>query len=135
MTPNRAKILVVDDDPDFREAMRTILAAASYDVIMASNVAEGTHAILAERPDLVLLDIMMDSLFDGYSLCHAIRTAKEFESVRGTPVIFVSAVRQIAGSRFGFKGEEQGLTGPEDYIDKPVKPADLLARIEKQLVR
>jgi DNA-binding response OmpR family regulator len=135
MTSNRAKILVVDDDPDFREAMRTILAAASYNVVMASNVAEGTHAILSERPDLILLDIMMDSLFDGYSLCHAIRTSKEFECVRGTPVIFVSAVRQIAGSRFGFKGEEQGLTGPEDYIDKPVKPADLLARIEKQLVR
>ncbi len=135
MTPNRAKILVVDDDPDFREAMRTILAAASYDVVMAGNVAEGTHAILSQRPDLILLDIMMDSLFDGYSLCHAIRTSKEFEGVRGTPVIFVSGVRQIAGSRFGFKGEEQGLTGPEDYIDKPVKPADLLARIEKQLAR
>jgi DNA-binding response OmpR family regulator len=130
MTTERAKILVVDDDPDFREAMRAILTSASYGVVMASNVSEGTHAILTERPNLILLDIMMDSLFDGYSLCHAIRTSREFECVRNTPVIFVSAVRQIAGSRFGFKGEEQGLTGPEDYIDKPVKPADLLARIE-----
>jgi CheY-like chemotaxis protein len=133
MTTNRAKILVVDDDPDFREAMRAILAAASYGVVTASNVSEGTQTILAERPDLILLDIMMDSLFDGYSLCHAIRTSKEFESVRDTPVIFVSAVREIAGSRFGFKGEDQGLTGPEDYIDKPVKPTDLLARIERFL--
>jgi len=130
MTANRAKILVVDDDPDFREAMTAILAPAGYGVVTASNVSEGTQAILAERPDLILLDIMMDSLFDGYSLCHAIRTSKEFECVRDTPVIFVSAVRQIAGSRFGFKGEDQGLTGPEDYIDKPVNPANLLARIE-----
>lgn len=133
MTTNRAKILVVDDDPDFREAMTAILTAASYGVVTASNVSEGTHTILSERPDLILLDIMMDSLFDGYSLCHAIRTSKEFEGVRDTPVIFVSAVRQIAGSRFGFKGEDQGLTGPEDYIDKPVKPTDLLARIERFL--
>jgi DNA-binding response OmpR family regulator len=133
MTTNRAKILVVDDDPEFRDAMTAILTAASYRVVTASNVSEGTRTILAERPDLILLDIMMDSLFDGYSLCHAIRTAKEFEPVRSTPVIFVSAVRQIAGSRFGFKGEDQGLTGPEDYIDKPVKPADLLARIERFL--
>ena len=133
MTANQAKILVVDDDPDFREAMTTILTGASYRVVTASNVPEGTRAILTERPDLILLDIMMDSLFDGYSLCHAIRTSKEFEAVRSIPVIFVSAVRQIAGSRFGFKGEEQGLTGPEDYIDKPVKPADLLARIERFL--
>jgi len=133
MTPNRAKILVVDDDPDFREAMTAILTAASYGVVTASNVSEGTKAILSERPDLILLDIMMDSLFDGYSLCHAIRSSKEFECARGTPVIFVSAVRQIAGSRFGFKGEDQGLSGPEDYIDKPVKPADLLARIDRFL--
>ncbi len=133
MTTNRAKILVVDDDPDFREAMESILTAASYGVVTASNVSEGTQKILAERPDLILLDIMMDSLFDGYSLCHAIRTAKEFECVRDTPVIFVSAVREIAGSRFGFKGEDQGLTAPEDYIDKPVKPADLLAHIERFL--
>ncbi len=135
MIANRAKILVVDDDPDFREAMRAILTAAAYDVVAASNVAEGTQAILSERPNLILLDIMMDSLFDGYSLCHALRTSKEFECVRSTPVIFVSAVRQIAGSRFGFKGEDQGLTGPEDYIDKPVKPADLLARIDRLLVK
>ncbi len=130
MTTHRAKILVVDDDPDFREAMSAILTAADYGVVTASNVSEGTQAILGERPDLILLDIMMDSLFDGFSLCHAIRTSKEFESARDTPVIFVSAVRQIAGSRFGFKGEDQGLTGPEDYIDKPVNPAHLLARIE-----
>jgi CheY-like chemotaxis protein len=133
MMTNRAKIMVVDDDPDFREAMTAILTAASYDVVTAANAPEGKHKILSERPDLILLDIMMDSLFDGYSLCHAIRSSKDFESVRNTPVIFVSAVREIAGSRFGFKGEEQGLTAPEDYIDKPVKPADLLARIERYL--
>jgi len=129
----RAKIMVVDDDADFREAMTAILTAASYDVVTASNASEGKQKILSERPNLILLDIMMDSLFDGYSLCHAIRSSKDFEPVRNTPVIFVSAVREIAGSRFGFKGEDQGLTGPEDYIDKPVKPADLLARIERFL--
>jgi DNA-binding response OmpR family regulator len=133
MTAIRAKILVVDDDPDFREAMTAILESASYDVVTAINAADGTRKILSEYPDLILLDIMMDSLFDGYSLCHAIRTSKEFENVRATPIIFVSAVRQIAGSRFGFKGEEQGMTGPDDYIDKPVKPADLLARIARFL--
>jgi CheY-like chemotaxis protein len=135
MTTHRAKIMVVDDDPDFREAMTAILAGASYDVVTAANAPEGKQKILAERPDLILLDIMMDSLFDGYSLCHAIRSSKEFECVRNTPVIFVSAVREIAGSRFGFKGEEQGLTAPEDYIDKPVKPADLLARIDRYLAK
>lgn len=78
---------------------------------------------------------MMDSLFDGFSLCHNIKTSKEFADVQDTPVIFISAVKEMTGSRFQFKGEEQGLIGPDDYIDKPVKPEDLIARIEKLLAK
>ena len=76
---------------------------------------------------------MMDSLFDGFSLCHAIKTSKEYKEFKNTPIIFVSAVKEKTGSRFQFKGEEQGLIGPDDYIDKPVKPDDLIARIERLL--
>jgi len=127
------KILVIDDDPDFLEAVTPILKSALYEVVTASNPEEGKQKLIAEKPDLILLDIMMDSLFDGFSLCHAIKTSKKYKDFKETPIIFVSAVKEIAGSRFQFKGEEQGMTGPDDYIDKPVKPADLLARIEKLL--
>jgi DNA-binding response OmpR family regulator len=129
----KAKILVIDDDPDFVDAVIPILQSALYDVISAANPAEGKQKILKEKPDLILLDIMMDSLFDGFSLCHNIKTAKEFKELKDTPVIFVSAVKEMTGSRFQFKGEEQGLIGPDDYIDKPVKPDDLIARIERLL--
>lgn len=129
----KAKILVIDDDPDFVDAVTPILQSALYDVVSAPNPAEGKEKILKEKPDLILLDIMMDSLFDGFSLCHNIKTAKEFKDVKDTPVIFVSAVKEMTGSRFQFKGEEQGLIGPDDYIDKPVKPDDLIARIERLL--
>jgi len=125
--------MVIDDDPDFRAAVTAILASVPYDVVSADGLAEAKPKILAERPDLILLDIMMDGLFDGFSLCHSLKTAKEFEAVRSTPVIFISAVKELAGSRFGFKGEEQGMAGPDDYVDKPVAPADLLARIERLL--
>jgi len=129
----KAKILVIDDDPDFVDAVTPILQSALYDVVTAPNPAEGKKKLLQEKPDLILLDIMMDSLFDGFSLCHNIKTAKEFKEVKDTPIIFVSAVKEMTGSRFQFKGEEQGLVGPDDYIDKPVKPDDLLARIAKLL--
>jgi CheY-like chemotaxis protein len=127
------KILVVDDDPDFRAAVTPILKSALYEVTTAANPKEAKEKILAEKPDLILLDIMMDSLFDGFSLCHAVKTSAEFKELRDTPIIFVSAVKEIAGSRFQFKGDEEGMEGPDDYIDKPVKPDDLLARIEKLL--
>jgi DNA-binding response OmpR family regulator len=130
---DKAKILIIDDDPDFVDAVTPILKSAMYDVVCASNPAEGKEKALSEKPDLILLDIMMDSLFDGFSLCHDIKTSKEFEGMKDTPVIFVSAVKEMTGSRFQFKGEEQGLRGPDDYIDKPVKPDDLIARIERLL--
>ncbi len=128
-----AKILVIDDDPDFRAAVTPILKSALYDVVMAGNAQEAKEKIFSEKPDLILLDIMMDSLFDGFSLCNDIKTSQEYADFKDTPVIFVSAVKEIAGTRFQFKGDEEGMTGPDDYIDKPVKPDDLLARIGKLL--
>jgi len=127
------KILMIDDDPDFRDAVAPILKSALYEVVTASNPEEGKQKIFAEKPDLILLDIMMDSLFDGFSLCHAIKTSREYKDFNDTPIIFISAVKEIAGSRVEFKGDEQGMAGPDDYIDKPVKAADLLARIERLL--
>jgi len=127
------KILVVDDDPDFRAAVTPILKSALYEVVTAASPKEAKEKILTERPNLILLDIMMDSLFDGFSLCNAVKTSAEFKDFRDTPIIFVSAVKEIAGSRFQFKGDEEGMVGPDDYIDKPVKPDDLLARIAKLL--
>jgi len=129
----KAKILIIDDDPDFRDAIIPILHSASYEAITASNPEEGKEKILKEKPDLILLDIMMDSLFDGFSLCHAIKTSKEFKSVQDTPVIFISAVKEMTGSRFQFKGDKEGMEGPDDYIDKPVKADDLIERIERLL--
>jgi len=131
MEKQRPKILVIDDDPDFLDAVTPILESAQYNVVTASNPEKGKEKIFSEKPDLILLDIMMDSLFDGFSLCHAIKTSKEYKEFKDTPIIFVSAVKEKTGSRFQFKAEEQGMAGPDDYIDKPVKPDDLIARIEK----
>jgi CheY-like chemotaxis protein len=133
MEKHKAKILVIDDDPDFIDAVTPILESAHYDVETALSPNEGKEKIFSEKPDLILLDIMMDSLFDGFSLCHAIKTSKEYKEFKDIPVIFVSAVKEKTGSRFAFRGEEQGMIGPDDYMDKPVKPNDLLAHIEKFL--
>ena len=129
----KAKILVIDDDPDFLKVVSIILKSGPYNVIIAKNPQEGKEKLLAEKPDLILLDIMMDSLFDGYSLCHDIKTSEEYQELKETPIIFVSAVKEKAGSRFTFQHSEQGLMGPDDYIDKPIQPDDLLGRIERLL--
>jgi CheY-like chemotaxis protein len=133
MNKSAQKILVIDDDPDFLAAVTPILKSALYEVATATNPQEAKERIFSDKPNLILLDIMMDSLFDGFSLCHAIKTSKEFKDYKDTPIIFVSAVKEIAGTRFQFKGDEEGMVGPDDYIDKPVKSDDLLARIANLL--
>jgi DNA-binding response OmpR family regulator len=72
----KAKILVIDDDPDFRKIVTIMLESGSYSVITAQNSQEGKEKLFDEKPDLILLDIMMDSIFDGFSLCHDIKTSK-----------------------------------------------------------
>ena len=132
-TDPKAKILVIDDDPDFVKVVSMMLESGPYTVVTAKDPQEGKEKLFAEKPDLILLDIMMDSLFDGYSLCNDIKTSQEYEEFREVPIIFCSAVKEIAGSRFNFGTEQQSLTGPDDYIDKPVQSEDLFARIEKLL--
>lgn len=127
------KILIIDDDPDYVKVTAAILKQNDFVVVAASNPEEAKETIFREKPDLILLDIMMDSLFDGYSLCHRIKTAKEYENFKDTPIIFISAVKEQAGSRFMFDAKEQGLCEPDDYLDKPIQREVLISRINKLL--
>src|SRR4030067_1400537 len=126
---SKGKILVIDDDPDYLKITSVILKANNYSVVTANNPQEGKEKLFKEKPNLILLDIMMDSPFDGFSLCHMIKTSKEYEKFKDIPVIFISAVKERIGTRLTFDPREQGLMEPDDYIDKPVQPDDLIARI------
>ncbi len=135
MSKSGAKIFVIDDDPDFRKVVSMMLEAKSYNVVIAKSPQDAKKMLLTEKPDLILLDIMMDSVFDGYSLCNEIKTSEEYREINDTPIIFISAVKEKAGSRVTFDTSEHGLVGPDDYIDKPVQSEDLYIRIEKLLKR
>lgn len=126
------KILVIDDDQEYTDAVKGLLKLANYEVAVASNAKEGKEKFFSEEPDLILLDIMMDTPVDGISLCHDIKTSIG-DSEKDIPIIFVSAIKEKSGSRYSFTGEQEGWKGPDDYLDKPITPVDLLACIEKHL--
>ena len=124
----RAKILLVDDDADFVESTRTVLESKQYKIITAVNGDEALLKARAEKPDLILLDVIMP-VEDGFS---AAEQLKEDKALSAIPILMLTS--------YGSKGAGTSIPRSrgmqleyEDYIDKPVTPQDLLAAVEKHL--
>ncbi|MFH1085828.1 MAG: response regulator [Chloroflexota bacterium] len=122
-----ARILVVDDDPDFVEIARMILQAKGYAVDSAANGELALQAIHANPPDLVLLDVMMRGILDGI---HVARTISEDAALRRVRVIMVSSITESPMAGMLPTDEYIPIDG---WITKPVRPDDLLARVGKLL--
>lgn len=119
------KILIIDDEPDFLEVTAFRLESSGYRVAKALNYEEAFASIEKERPDLVLLDLMMPGK-DGYEVCNELKTR---EDTAGIPIILFTA-KQFQKSRL--KANASFLAA-DDYILKPFDPAELLAKIARFL--
>ena len=119
------KILIVDDDPDFVEAVTMILRPKKFEVVTAYNGKEGLEKVKAERPDLVVLDVMMPEK-DGYSVCKELKSDPQWNHI---PILLLTGVvSHIPTTRYT---QEMGMeTEADDYLDKPVEPEALVKRIE-----
>jgi DNA-binding response OmpR family regulator len=127
----KGKILIVDDDTDFVKTTEMILKSGGYAVAVATDAKKGLDTIREIRPDLVVLDIMMESIFEGFSFLSTLRTSPEFEQFKYTPVLMVSSVKNDTGSRFMFEdeGDMGAISQPDDFMDKPLKPNALLGKV------
>ena len=124
----RAKILLIDDDPDFVEATKAVLESRPYEVIAALGGEEGLKKAREEKPDLVLLDIIMPDI-DGFQVCQQLKKDPQLSQI---PVIMITSFSEKY--RETSIGVSQGLSlEAEDFVDKPVAPAELLIRVEKWL--
>jgi DNA-binding response OmpR family regulator len=132
----KGKILIVDDDPDFQKTTKMILLTDGYEVFTAGDGKEGLTMAKEVKPDLIMLDIMMETLFEGFSFLGTLRDAPDYEDVSTTPILMVSSVKADTGSRFMF-GDEQDTGGatPDEYLDKPLKPKELLEKVAKMIRR
>ncbi len=122
-----ARILVVDDDPDFVEIMRTILEANDYEVISAANGNQGLAQVKAHKPDLMILDIMMSTVLDGL---HVSEMLSQDPDARYMPVIMVSSIADTPYAHV-FPMEEQPHM--DAWLSKPVEPRALLDKIAELL--
>lgn len=122
-----AKVLVVDDDPDFVKVTTKVLEQAGYDVISAPNGAKALQTMRQERPDVVLLDIMMSYILDGLDVS---REMAEDPDLKDMPVIMVTSLTGVKGSGV-FPTDE--YVPVDEWLSKPVEPETLLTRVNAAL--
>ncbi|MCX6371538.1 MAG: response regulator [Actinobacteria bacterium] len=119
------KILIVDDDPDIVEAGRLVLEREGYEVESAPNRAEGMKKIAEVKPDLLILDVMMEEPDDGLRMAREIRRAGHT-----LPIIMLTSVNAAMGLNID-KDEE--MVPVEEFQSKPVDPQTLIAKVKKLL--
>ena len=113
-----AKVLVVDDDPDFVKVTTKVLEKEGHEVVSAANGAKALKAMRQDLPDLVLLDIMMSYILDGLDVS---REMAEDPTLKDVPVIMVTSLTGVQGSGM-FPTDEQ--VAVDEWLSKPVEPGN-----------
>ena len=126
----KAIVLVVDDDPDIRIMLGTVLEAEGYGVVTANDGVECLELVREQRPDLLILDLLMPRK-DGFAVVRELRESKEHAQL---PILILTAVPEEA-SRRRYELEVGLSMDVQDYVVKRIRPAELLRRVEKLLSR
>jgi DNA-binding response OmpR family regulator len=119
----RKKILLVDDSSTILLMEKMVLRKTSYEVVTASNGEEAVQQALKERPDLILMDVIMPKM-GGFDACRKLR---EQEATRHIPIIMVTTRGEAENVEAGYE------SGCNDYITKPIDTTELLAKLRNQL--
>lgn len=121
-------ILLVDDDPDFVEAVRVIVENGGYEVEVAYDGQEGVEAVAERKPDLIVLDVMMP-VMNGHEACAKLKGSDDTKEI---PIILLTAVAdRVTTSTYTHRDMLESEA--EDYMPKPVEPNELLERIDSWL--
>jgi DNA-binding response OmpR family regulator len=126
----RKQLLMIDDDPDFVEGIKSILTAAKYDVDVAYNPKDGLAALNKKRYDLLLLDIMMGRGAEGIMIA---RKMGADPKLRDIPVLIMTGIREQIAFLFGSKALHPHFVAVDEMLEKPVEPQLLLERVEALL--
>jgi two-component system alkaline phosphatase synthesis response regulator PhoP len=124
----KVKILLIDDDADFVESTKIVLESKPYEVVVAVDGDDGLRKAKKEKPDLILLDVIMP-VEDGFTAAEHIKKDPELAKI---PVLLLTSFA-VKGAGTGIPRNRGLEIEYEDYIDKPVSPDNLLAIVAKHL--
>lgn len=123
------RVLMIDDDPEFVEAISNLLDARGYMVESASNGKDGVVKARDINPDIILLDVMMTTKSEGFDTARAMQ---EDEKIKNIPIVMITGVRKEMNLPFGFEPDEEWLP-VKAVLEKPVKPELLLKTVEENI--
>ena len=130
-----AKILVIDDDQDIVTSARLCLEAVGHEVIEAHNGTEGLEKILAIHPDLIILDVMMDTTTEGFQLTLQLRNpdpTSAYKDYREIPILMLTSIHSTTPLRFS---PTEDYLPVEEFVDKPIDPDELVQKVGALLVK
>ena len=128
-----AKILMIDDDPDIVEATRIPLEVSGYEFYAANSSSEGLEKIKELNPDLIILDVMMETATEGFQLSLKLRDRSpnaEYAAYRDIPILMLTAVHTTTPLRFQ---PDEDYLPVDTFLDKGADPDELLAKVEELL--
>lgn len=127
------KVLIIDDDNDLVLTMRLPLEAHGYQVFRAANRQEGLQKVKEIKPDIILLDVMMDSMTTGFEVSRTIRNpdpASEYAAYREIPLVMITAIHATASLRFA---SDKAQLPVDAFVEKPIDPELLLAIVRDHI--
>jgi len=127
------KILIVDDDPDLVEVIRLTLEANDYQVFSAASGTEGLRKVKEIRPDLIILDVMMDYTTEGFQVSLQLRSPdpeSEYAPYSEIPILMLTALHSTTSLRFG---PDEDYLPVDDFVEKPLEPSVLVEKVKMLL--
>ncbi len=124
------KILIVDDDVDLSRSLRVILEQAGYEALTAASRREGMEKMRVERPDLIILDVLMETWQDGFEMA---RDLKGDPSFRDTPILMLTSIEEVTGVEVKSSAGDPVWLPVDAFLDKPVAPEVLLTTVKRLL--
>jgi CheY-like chemotaxis protein len=129
----KAKILVVDDDLDFIEISKLSLEGQGYQILSAFNAKEGWKMVEKQKPDLIIMDLMMERLDSGMALSQQIKAHPQYAAI---PILMLTSIARDTGMDFTPRTEEDlKQLNVDDYSTKPIKTQVLLEKVGKLLAQ
>ena len=122
------KILVIDDDADFVESIKVILEAKGYRVFSAANKDDGLAKIKEIMPDLIIMDVMLEKMSDGFDLSRKLKSDEKYKKI---PLLMLTAIGDKTGFKFSDVAGDKIWLPVDDYAEKPIKPEELISKVER----